>query len=123
MILVDTSIWIDHLRRRDERLVGLLNSSQVLAHPFVIGELSLCSLRNRNEVLSRLSDLPSASIATNEEAMTFITQNALHGLGIGFIDAHLLASVRLSSGTVLWTRDKRLLAASVRLGLADSLAH
>lgn len=123
MILVDTSIWIDHLRRKDERLVGLLNSGQVLAHPFVIGELSLGSLRNRNEILSRLSDLPSASIATNEEAIAFITQNALYGLGIGFIDAHLLASVRLSSGTVLWTRDKRLLAASVRLGLADSLAH
>lgn len=123
MILVDTSIWIDHLRRRDERLIGLLNSSQVLVHPFVIGELSLGSLRNRNEVLSRLSDLPSASIATNEEAMTFITQNALYGLGIGFIDVHLLASVRLSPGTVLWTRDKRLLAASVRLGLADSLTH
>jgi predicted nucleic acid-binding protein len=122
MILVDTSIWIDHLRSKDERLVALLNSSQVVAHPFVIGELALGSLRNRNEVLSRLNDLPSAVIATNEEVMAFITQNVIYGLGIGFIDAHLLASVRLSPGSALWTRDKRLFAAGVRLGLTDNVA-
>ena len=123
MILVDTSIWIDHLRSKDERLVALLNSSQVLAHPFVIGELALGSLRNRSAILSCLNELPSAVIATNDEVMAFIAQNFIYGLGIGFIDAHLLASVRLSPGAALWTRDKRLLAAGVRLRLADHWTH
>lgn len=123
MILVDTSVWIEHLRNTDEKLIHMLNAGQVLAHPFVIGELALGNLRNRDATLSCLKDLPPAVVASNDEVFAFIDQNALYGLGIGFVDAHLLASVRLSSGALLWTRDKRLLTASVRLGLADRISH
>ena len=123
MILVDTSIWIDHLRQKDEKLVSLLNSGLVFGHPFVIGELALGSLRNRAHILEALKNLPSALVATNDEVMSFINQNALHRLGIGFVDAHLLASARLSPGSTLWTRDRRLSATSVRLGLAETTSH
>jgi predicted nucleic acid-binding protein len=123
MILVDTSIWIDHLRQRNERLTSLLNQSQVLAHPFVIGELALGNLQNRAAILGALQNLPQAPVATEREVLHFIQQNVLYGIGIGYIDAHLLAAVRLSPGTALWTRDKRLLAASTSLGLAKNAAH
>ena len=123
MILVDTSIWIDHLRQRDERLSNLLNQGQVLAHPFVIGELALGRLQNRAAILGALQDLPQAPVAMEGEVLRFIEQNALYGMGIGYIDAHLLAAVRLAPGTALWTRDKRLLAASTSLGLVENVAH
>ncbi|MFZ2973540.1 MAG: type II toxin-antitoxin system VapC family toxin [Ferribacterium limneticum] len=123
MILVDTSIWIDHLRQRDERLSKLLNQGQVLAHPFVIGELALGSLQNRTAILGALQDLPQAPVATEGEVLSFIEQNALYGIGIGYIDAHLLAAVRLSPGATLWTRDKRLLAAATSLGLVENAVH
>lgn len=123
MILVDTSIWIDHLRQRDERLSKLLNHGQVLAHPFVIGELALGSLQNRVVILGALQDLPQAPVATEGEVLSFIEQNALYSIGIGYIDAHLLAAVRLSPGATLWTRDKRLLAAGTNLGLVENAVH
>lgn len=123
MILVDTSIWIDHLRQCDERLSKLLNQGLVLAHPFVIGELALGSLQNRAAILGALQDLQQAPVATESEVLSFIEQNALYGIGIGYIDAHLLAAVRLSPGTTLWTRDKRLLAAGTSLGLVENVVH
>ena len=123
MILVDTSIWIDHLRQRDERLSKLLNQCQVLAHPFVIGELALGNLQNRAAILGALQDLPQAPVATEGEVLSFIEQNALYGIGIGYIDAHLLAAVLLSPGATLWTRDKRLLAAGTGLGLVENGVH
>lgn len=123
MILVDTSIWIDHLRQRNERLSKLLNQGQVLAHPFVIGELALGSLQNREAILGALQDLPQAPVATEVEVLRFIEQNDLYGIGIGYIDAHLLAAVRLSPGATLWTRDKRLLAAGTGLGLVENVVH
>ena len=123
MILVDTSIWIDHLRQSSERLVQLLDTGQVLAHPYVIGELALGSLHNRNAVLDALQNIAQAPVATDNEVLHLIETNALYGIGIGYIDAHLLASARLSPGTMLWTRDKRLLDASTRLGLALSVVH
>lgn len=123
MILVDTTVWIDHLRLNDEKLVRLLGDGQVMAHPFVTGELALGNLRNRATILGALQDLPQAVVATDDEVLRFIEQNALFGIGIGYIDAHLLAAVRLSPGAALWTRDKRLLAASIRLGLAAAVAH
>lgn len=123
MILVDTSVWIDHLRHGDAGLTELLNAGQVLAHRFVTGELALGSLQNRDMVLGALQDLPQAGVATDEEVMRFIARHALFGIGIGYIDAHLLAAVRLSPGALLWTRDKRLLAASIRLGLSANLMH
>lgn len=123
MILVDTSIWIDHLRASDERLTQLLEAGQVLVHPFVIGELALGNLRNRDSVLGALQDLPQAGVATEPEVLRFIGNTGLFGLGMGYIDAHLLAAVRLTPGALLWTRDKRLAAASVQLGLAANTTH
>jgi predicted nucleic acid-binding protein len=120
MILVDTSIWIEHLRRGDERLARILEQGQVLSHPYVIGELALGSLRNRERILGALQDLPQTSVATDDEVLRFVEQNALYGVGIGYIDVHLLAAVRLSPGTTLWTGDKRLLAAGKTLGLIEN---
>ena len=121
MILVDTSVWIDHLRAGDQTLVGLLNAARVLAHPFVIGELALGHLRERKVVLATLSDLPQTSIATDTEVLHFIDRYALFGRGIGYIDAHLLAAVRLTGGASLWTRDKRLRSVAETLGLETKL--
>lgn len=122
MILVDTSVWIDHLRTGDEILAGLLQADEVLAHPFVIGELALGNLRQRNSVLLDLYDLPQAPVATDQEVLHFIGQHALFGLGIGYVDAHLLAAARLTSGVSLWTRDRRLRGAAGQLGLTPDLS-
>lgn len=103
MILVDTSVWVDHLRAGDAELAALLNGSQVLMHPFVLGELACGNLRNRMEVLALLKDLPRAAVATDEEVLFFIEQHALMGRGIGYVDAHLLAAVALGDVTRLWT--------------------
>lgn len=121
MILVDTSVWVDHLRHGEPELSGLLNTGRALAHRFVTGELALGNLKHRDVVLGALQGLPQASVATDEEVLGFIDRHSLFGLGIGYVDAHLLAAVRLSPGTSLWTRDKRLLAASARLGLSADL--
>jgi predicted nucleic acid-binding protein len=115
MILADTSVWVDHLSSGDHRLVEPLEQSQVLMHPFVLGELALGSLRQRDLVLGSMQDLPQAIVATDKEVLAFIEHRALFGLGIGYVDAHLLASVRLTAGASLWTRDKRLLAVAERL--------
>jgi predicted nucleic acid-binding protein len=123
MILVDTSVWIDHLRHGDVELTRLLNTCQVLTHRLVIGELALGNLQNRNIVLSTLQNLPQVTVASDDEVLHFIETHTLFGTEIGYIDAHLLAAVRLSPGVLLWTRDKRLLAESVRLGLCVNLTH
>ena len=117
MILVDTSVWIEHLRSGDSTLVSLLNTGRVLVHPFVIGELALGNLRQRDIVLDTLNNMPRATVASDDEVLGFINRNKLFGLGVGYIDAHLLTSVRLSPGTQLWTQDKRLSVAANRLGL------
>ena len=117
MILVDTSVWIGHLRGGDPVLAGLLDATEVLTHPFVIGEIALGNLRQRALILTLLHDLPRATVATEQEVLDFIDRHALFGYGIGYVDAHLLAAVRLTAAAGLWTRDKRLRAAAVRLGL------
>lgn len=117
MILVDTSVWIDHLRSGDKMLVHLLESTQVLTHPFVIGELACGNLSNRTEVLALLADLPRVVTATDEEVLFFIAQHQLMGRGAGYIDAHLLSSTFLGSAKI-WTRDKRLAALAIDLDKA-----
>ena len=121
MILVDSSVWIDHLRDRDPILTDLLNEAQVLAHPFVTGELALGSMGNRAVILGLMDDLPQAIVAEEGEIRPFIEQHTLFGLGIGYVDAHLLASARLTAHTSLWTRDRRLGEVAKRLGLATDM--
>ena len=118
MILVDTSIWVDHLRNGDEALVCELKNTMVLSHPFVVGELALGKLSNRAEILSLLNRLPQAGVASNSEVLHLVESQELMGCGIGLVDAHLLASALLSRSTKLWTRDKKLQSVAVMLGLA-----
>lgn len=117
MILADTSVWIDHLRKGDRALAAALDSCRVLMHTFVLGELACGNLANRTEVLRQLGELPAAPIATDEEVLTFIERRELMGRGIGYVDAHLLASAALSAGARLWTRDRRLAAVAAGLNL------
>src|SRR5579863_1617004 len=123
MILIDTSIWIDHLNASDPMLVGLLAEERALAHPYVIGEISLGSLRDRDVVLGALLDLPRAPIATPEEMFYLIERENLFNRGIGYVDTSLLASARLQPGVTIWTRDKRLKKVADELNLGAVLGH
>ncbi len=117
MVLVDTSIWIDHFRRRDTRLTALLENAQVFTHPFVIGELACGNLARRLEVLRFLEELPAAPVMQHEEVLSFLNTHDLQGRGLGWIDTHLLASARLAK-VPFWCRDKRLAAVAGELSLA-----
>jgi predicted nucleic acid-binding protein len=101
VILVDTSVWVDHLRAGNDALRGLLDRGQILGHPYVLGELALGNLRRRDIVLGAMHELPQATVASDEEVMHFIDREALFGRGIGYVDAHLLAAVRLTAGAEL----------------------
>ena len=118
MILVDTSVWIDHLRTGDTELAALLNDCRVLMHPFVLGELACGNLRNREQVLRLLRGLPGMTVATHDEVLYFIERHAVMGRGIGYVDAHLLAAVALVGLARLWTWDKRLHRVADSLALA-----
>lgn len=118
MILVDTSIWVDHLRSGDMALSGLLGHGAVLVHPWIAGELALGNLSHRAEVIGLLRALPQATIADDNEVLVLIEREALYGTGIGYVDAQLLASAKLTPDASLWTRDTRLSAAATRLGLS-----
>ena len=118
MILVDTSIWIDHLRSGNAELAGELEAGRALTHPCVIGELACGNLKNRREILELLNRLPAVLTATHVEVMAFIERRGLMGRGIGYVDAHLLASTTLATPARLWTRDKPLAAVAVELDLA-----
>lgn len=121
MILVDTSVWVDHFRQQDARLSALLTACQVLIHPHVIGEISLGNLKHRESVLSLLQNLPRATVASDDEVLPFIGTHRLHGLGIGYVDAHLLASALLTPGARFWTRDRRLAEVAKKLSVAAPL--
>ncbi len=117
MILVDTSIWVDHLRRGLPDLTELLEGGEVLCHPFVIGEIALGQLQRRTEILGLLAALPSAPEASHDEVLDFVGSHRLAARGIGWVDAHLLASASLATAR-LWSADRRLTAAARSLELA-----
>ncbi len=118
MILVDTSIWVRHFRQGTGVLLQALEDGLVLAHDFVIGELVLGALNPREKVIGELNQLPKLMRADNAEVLTLIEAAGLSGSGIGYIDAHLLASLRLHPKSALWTGDLRLIAAAKRCGIA-----
>jgi hypothetical protein len=117
MVLVDTSVWVAHLRQGAVGLEALLHGGWVVCHPFIVGELACGNLRNRSEIISLLQRLPETIRAEHEEVMQFIENNGLMGKGLGYIDMHLLAAARLT-GAALWTSDKKLKDAAERLGVA-----
>jgi hypothetical protein len=116
MVLVDTSIWINHLNKSNAGLVSLLNSAKVYIHPFIIGELACGNLTNRAEILQLLKSLPTVDPAMDDEVLILVEQKKLYGIGLGFIDVHLLASA-LISGLKIWTGDKALNNAAVNLSI------
>ncbi|MGI8414393.1 MAG: type II toxin-antitoxin system VapC family toxin [Solirubrobacteraceae bacterium] len=120
MILVDTSVWIDHLRAGDAELAAQLEDRRVLGHPWITGELALGQPSARKELLSLLANLPQAEVASTGEVLALIERRQLYGRGIGYVDAQLLAATLLTQGTTIWTRDKRLGAAAADLGVADA---
>lgn len=118
MILADTSIWIDHFRRGDAELRRVIKDDRLLCHPAVIGELALGSLRDRGSVMTFLAAQRGAIVATHDEVMTMIDRHGIFSMGVGYTDAHLLASVLLDQRAALWTRDKRLRAAAEKAGVS-----
>ena len=118
MILVDTSIWVDYFIRGEAFLDEILAREGVLMHPFVVGEVAMGNLRNRNRILETLRDLPAVEIVTDEDVLYLVAQENLGGTGLSYIDAHLLAAAQRWSGSSLWTRDQRLDAVARRLGIA-----
>ena len=117
MVLVDTSIWVTHLRQGSRQLESLLMDAEVMCHPFIIGELACGNLKNRSEIISLLQSLPMVPTIEFDEFLFFIDKNRLMGKGIGFVDVHLLASAQLT-GIPLWTADKRLKSSADQLKLA-----
>jgi predicted nucleic acid-binding protein len=117
VILVDTSIWVDHLRRGSAGLAALLEDGEVVCHSFIVGELVCGHLENRKEILALLGELPSAPAVDKDEFLAFIDGNRLAGSGLGFVDVHLLAAARLS-GAHLWTSDRVLRQVAARMGVA-----
>jgi predicted nucleic acid-binding protein len=122
VILVDTSVWVEHLRPGLPRLAKLLQEGEVLIHPWVIGELACGNLRNRQQVLDLLQGLPAATVASDAEVLLLIEGEQLMGRGIGYVDAHLVAAARLSHCR-LWTQDLRLAAVAQEQGLAACTAE
>ncbi|WP_145633559.1 type II toxin-antitoxin system VapC family toxin [Neorhizobium alkalisoli] len=122
MILVDSSIWIDHFRQGNAELRKIIEDDRLLCHPFVIGELALGSLRERDAVIAFLAAQREAVIATHAEVMTVIDRHAIFSMGIGYTDAHLLTSTLLDRRASLWTRDKRLAAAALKVGATVHLS-
>ena len=117
MVIVDTSVWVAHLRGGHRRLEELLHDTQVMCHDFIVGELACGNLKNRREILDLLEALPRTPVLSQEEILYFVEHHALMGTGIGFVDAHLLASAQLSR-VPLWTLDNSLRRITAKLGLS-----
>lgn len=118
MLLVDSAVWIDHFRHANPNLQREFDARALVGHPLVTGEVAMGSLADRRSVLGLLQDLPQAVRADDAEVLTLVERRRLFSLGLGFVDAHLLASCLLTPGTQLWTRDRRLQGAAERLGVA-----
>jgi predicted nucleic acid-binding protein len=125
VILVDTGVWIDHFRRGDQLLSGMLERGDVLGHPWVTGELALGNLQRREDTLHLIGQLPQAVLATPAETLEFIERHELAGVGVGYVDAQLLAATRLTDNARIWTRDRRLREAAERVSVAfdDRLSY
>ena len=119
MVLVDTSVWIDHFRNNNDQLVELLNDGEIFCHPFIIGELACGNLRNRKEIISSLEALPQSFQVEHDEVMLFIEKNKIMGKGLGYIDMTLLAS-SLVTNIPIWTLDKRLNSIAQKLDVSFS---
>lgn len=118
MIVPDTSIWIDHIHHSDPQLAELLTGRKILVHPFVVGEIALGSMKRYDAIVKSLLTLPAAPVATGEEVRFMVRRHSIMGSGIGYVDAHLLASCLLTDDAQLWTRDKRLQAVALDVGVA-----
>ena len=116
MVLVDTSVWVSHLRHGNEDLRELLHDGEVVCHPFIVGELACGNLKNRHEILTYLQSLPMTILAEDEEVLKFIENNQLMGKGLGYVDVHLIASAVLTS-VLLWTLDKTLDKFTEKIGI------
>ena len=117
MVLVDTSVWVSHLRHGNEDLQKLLHGGEVVCHPFILGELACGNLKNRNEILTYLQSLPMTILAEDQEVLRFIEDHRLMGKGLGYIDVHLIASAVLTN-VLLWTLDKTLDKFTEKLGIS-----
>ncbi|MGA8938647.1 MAG: PIN domain-containing protein [Acidobacteriaceae bacterium] len=122
MILADTSVWIDHLRKSDAQMMRLLQSGKIVMHPFVVAEVALGSLHNRRRKLAELDAMREANVAELDEVRRLIESHSLYAKGLGLTDAHLLASCRMTVGVQLWTRDKPLAAVARSLGIHAGLS-
>ena len=117
MILVDTCVWLDHMRHSDPALSRFISEERVLTHPLVIGEIAMGTLAQRQVTMEALSAMPRTVVASDEEVLEFVSRHKLYGTGIGYADAHLLVSAQVTTHCTLWTRDKRLRAAAGKLNL------
>ena len=120
MILVDSAVWVAHLRAHDSELARVIDADAVYTHPYVVGELSLGSFRQLGIVVKSLQDLPRVTVAADAEVLQFLSRHALFGRGIGYVDVCLLAAASITPNTWLWTHDKKLAAIATDLGLAAS---
>ncbi len=118
MILLDTSVWVDHFDTVDDEVTGLLSSRRIVIHPYVIGELAMGNLRNRDATIEVLNELVMLMPMRHSLIMKFVKNQSLFGTGLQYVDAHLLGSVLTTAGCKIWTRDKRLHAVAERLGVA-----
>jgi hypothetical protein len=117
VIIVDSSVWIDHIRASEPAMAMALAADSIRQHPMVTGEIALGSIRDREQFVAMLQALPQARVVENQQLLDYIETATLHGTGVGLVDAHLLASAAADGGARIWTRDKRLLAQAQRLGL------
>lgn len=123
LVLADTSVWVDHIRSPDPLMIQLADQERLLTHPYVIGELAMGNLRRRNDFIRGLRSMDRAPRALDEEVTRLVEENHLYGLGIGWVDAHLLASTMLVDDVLLWTHDRRLNTVAARFRRAAELHH